>query len=246
MVSASQLDVVLSPITDADLVEVVSAMPALGLPRSPAGSLKFDLPQAEGNWAAFPTVYGPIEHPLPHAERLATTLHRLRMLLASPSVLPVKATVGTADGPLAGIAIWHRVAAGEPIFHLKRHRATPEALAAETDADRAAWAAVNDGWEAMWGSWDKAREEIMGSVPHLYLAPLWVHPQYQGRGIGAKLLQQQIDLADKSGDAMYLEASRAGQPVYERRGFVVEGKSEGYPEMVRWGTSGGKNAAAAK
>ena len=156
------------------------------------------------------------------------------MLFASPNTIGIKATIGSAGGPLAGIAIWHRVKKGDRIFHLKRRNTAPEALAAETDEDRRAWAAVNDGWEGMWGSWDKAREEIMGDTPHLLLAPLWVKPEYQSRGIGSKLLQQMLDRADEDGDALYLEASRAGQPLYERRGFVIVGKSEAYPEMVRW------------
>ncbi|KAL8293426.1 hypothetical protein RQP46_000127 [Phenoliferia psychrophenolica] len=211
MSSREQLEVVLSPILPSDYTEV-----------------------AEGNWDAFPTVYSAIEHPLPHAERLSTTLHRLNKLFAHPSVFGVKATLGSPSGPLAGIAIWHRCEKGDPIFHLKRRITSPEALAAETDEDRAAWAAVNPGWEAMWSTWDAARAEIMGDTKHFLLAPLWVKPEYQGKGIGGKLLQQWLDKADEEGYALYLEASRAGQPVYAKRGFVVEGKSEAYPEMVRW------------
>ncbi|KAL8276596.1 hypothetical protein RQP46_011019 [Phenoliferia psychrophenolica] len=188
---------------------------------------------AEGNWNAFPTMYAAMEHPLPHEERLTTTIHRLKQLLASPTVTAVKATVGR-DGPLAGIAIWHKTRAGEPVFHLKRRIMTPGALAKETDEDRVAWAAVSDQWEGMFSSFDKARAEIMGNTPHYLLAPLWVKPEYQKQGAAALLLQQMIDRADADGDAIYLEASRAGQPVYEKRGFVVEGKSEAYPEMVRW------------
>ncbi|KAK4706063.1 hypothetical protein P7C70_g116, partial [Phenoliferia sp. Uapishka_3] len=215
----SPLEVTLSPLLESDLEEV-----------------------ALGNWMSFPTFYTTLEHPIAPADRLRQTVHRLKKLLASDNTFCRKATVGSADGPLAGIAMWHF---GNKVFHLKRRPMDSEALASETDEDREAWSGVNENWEPLWAKWDEIRADIMGEIPHYYLAPLWVKPEYQQKGVAAKLLKEVLDKADEEGAAVYLEASRDGQPVYARRGFTVEGKSEAYPEMVRWGTSKEKHPEAA-
>ena len=56
---------------------------------------------------------------------------------------------------------------------------------------------------------------------HRFLTPLWVIPEYQGRGVAGMLLKEVIDLADKElpPTAIYLEASERGRPVYQRFGF---------------------------
>lgn len=71
------------------------------------------------------------------------------------------------------------------------------------------------------------------------LAPIWVIPAYQGQGIGGQLLQYVIDQCDAESPPtpIYLEADKRGQPMYKKRGFVAEGKSE-YVEMVRWNAEG--------
>lgn len=48
-----------------------------------------------------------------------------------------------------------------------------------------------------------------------YVAWLGVDPQYQGQGLGGKLLQYGIDL----GLPVYLEASEYGFPMYHKKGF---------------------------
>ena len=63
--------------------------------------------------------------------------------------------------------------------------------------------------------------------PHWYLSVLGTHPEQQGKGIGSALLQPVLDRCDESGDAAYLEASRAENvPYYERHGFEVIGEFE--------------------
>ncbi|KAL4986620.1 hypothetical protein BDW68DRAFT_162948 [Aspergillus falconensis] len=73
-----------------------------------------------------------------------------------------------------------------------------------------------------------SRYVLMGPETELMgvdLDTLATHPDYQRRGAGSMLLQWGCDLADEAGVALYVDASRAGAPLYERFGFVDE--SEG-------------------
>ena len=63
-----------------------------------------------------------------------------------------------------------------------------------------------------------------------------VAPGHQGRGIGGKLMS--LALADVEGRAVMLNATRAGQPLYERLGFIAidvveqhQGSTEHVPAM---------------
>lgn len=58
------------------------------------------------------------------------------------------------------------------------------------------------------------------------LDTLVVHPDYQRRGAGSMLVQWGCDLADEEGVALYVDASRAGAPLYERFGFVDESEGD--------------------
>jgi GNAT superfamily N-acetyltransferase len=60
-----------------------------------------------------------------------------------------------------------------------------------------------------------------------FLAPMWVLPAHQGRGVASLLLRDAIELADSDDQAppMYLEAFSDARPIYERFGFQgVEGE----------------------
>lgn len=56
------------------------------------------------------------------------------------------------------------------------------------------------------------------------LDTLATHPDYQRRGAGSMLVGWGCELADKHGVAAYVDASRAGAPLYQRFGFVDESK----------------------
>jgi ribosomal protein S18 acetylase RimI-like enzyme len=51
-----------------------------------------------------------------------------------------------------------------------------------------------------------------------------VHPDYQGRGIGTRLLAEICCLADKAGQDVYLDASPAGTKLYLNAGFEKVGE----------------------
>ena len=58
--------------------------------------------------------------------------------------------------------------------------------------------------------------------PHWYLMMLGVSPDFQGEGIGGKLIQPVLDLADRDNIPCYLETTTpGGVRFYKRRGFEV-------------------------
>ncbi|KAK4058674.1 hypothetical protein OIO90_000118 [Microbotryomycetes sp. JL221] len=210
---------------------------------------------AEGNWRAFPTFFPPMEaDPLPdHEVRLRRCIARLKILLNSPTTFNRKATI---DGNLVGIALWNKP--GAPVHNLKRRIIQDmDGLTKPLNEDEN-WLGLTSNWEKTWSTWDHKRAELMQGKPHWYLAPIWVLPEYQNRGIAGKLLQasgkyhsqtlpltkvsvhsprqEVIDMADSTSPStpIYLEASKDGAPIYARRGFQAVGDSE-YVEMIRWG-----------
>ncbi|BGP13676.1 hypothetical protein JCM10213_002245 [Rhodosporidiobolus nylandii] len=193
---------------------------------------------AENNFKTFPTFYEPLFTPAssrpPHDVLVQRFAKRLEPLISSPHILAIKAVLasGPEKGKAVGHTLWHRP--GAPVRNMKRpFPAIPE-------EEKENWDGTDvEKWETKWAGWDATRARIMGDIPHWYIAPIWIIPEYQGQGIGRKLMQQVIDLADQHtpSQPIFLEASKDGQPMYEKLGFVVEGGSE-YVEMVRWGKNG--------
>lgn len=49
---------------------------------------------------------------------------------------------------------------------------------------------------------------------------LATHPDYRRRGAGSMLIQWGCDVADREGAGAYIDASKAGAPLYAKHGFV--------------------------
>lgn len=80
----------------------------------------------------------------------------------------------------------------------------------------------------------------MDNAKYTDLDMLATHPAHHGRGIASLLLKWGLERADRDGVPVFLAASPAGKPMYERRGFRVLGTEEiagGYVQayMVRDG-----------
>jgi GNAT superfamily N-acetyltransferase len=90
-------------------------------------------------------------------------------------------------------------------------------------------------WQENFEFWDGVRTGIMKGEPHWVLAPLWVLPEYQGRGVGGSLVNFGIQLADAETPRrpMYLEAMKDARVVYERFGWVAVGGDGDVVAMVR-------------
>ncbi|KAJ4262908.1 hypothetical protein NW762_006521 [Fusarium torreyae] len=77
---------------------------------------------------------------------------------------------------------------------------------------------------------ENARQQVMvGQKKHYYLDTLVTHPDYQRRGAGSMLVKWGCDLADEAGVGIYVDASKAGAPLYQKFGFThkkLEGEAE--------------------
>ncbi|UKZ74460.1 hypothetical protein TrVFT333_002129 [Trichoderma virens FT-333] len=71
------------------------------------------------------------------------------------------------------------------------------------------------------GRLGEMHHEAMGERPHWYLELLAVKPQYQGKGAASLMLRYGVNKADEDKVECFLDASPAGQPIYERYGFRV-------------------------
>ncbi|KAF5013960.1 hypothetical protein FDECE_89 [Fusarium decemcellulare] len=86
---------------------------------------------------------------------------------------------------------------------------------------------------------ENSRLQVMaGQKKHYYLDTLVTHPDYQRRGAGSMLVKWGCDLADKDGVGVYVDASEAGAPLYQKFGFipktlVVDKPASGIVPMAR-------------
>jgi ribosomal protein S18 acetylase RimI-like enzyme len=138
----------------------------------------------------------------------------------------------------------------EPSAYLKHFPKFIGAFGGASFGAGTAWASKDGGGAALWlpsgvhadgdtiGSIafetvDEAKHEAMGEMfekmaefhpeePHWYLAVIGVDTAYQGKGIGAQLMQGALARCDEEGLMAYLESSNpANISLYERHGFQV-------------------------
>jgi GNAT superfamily N-acetyltransferase len=68
-----------------------------------------------------------------------------------------------------------------------------------------------------------------------HLAPIWVLPEYQGRGVASLLLLDAIEIADQvqPPQPMYLEYMPEARVIYERFGYRLIGEEGKADAMIR-------------
>ena len=93
------------------------------------------------------------------------------------------------------------------------------------------WSHVsNENWSERFGKDDEMRREATGGQRHWYLAPLLTWPEWQGRGVGKRLMEWALGQADERGEVVYLESRPSARAVYLHLGFVGCGEWN----MIRW------------
>lgn len=75
---------------------------------------------------------------------------------------------------------------------------------------------------------DLANKSMTATV----LDMLATHPDYQGQGAGSMLVRWGCALADKDGVPAYVDASKAGKPLYEKFGFVDRSETQRQGEGI--------------
>ncbi|KAF8867113.1 hypothetical protein BDZ45DRAFT_609269 [Acephala macrosclerotiorum] len=83
------------------------------------------------------------------------------------------------------------------------------------------------------GGLDRLQEKYVNKKETYVANLLGTHPAYQRKGLASKLLKHVLDMADREGRKVYIEATPAGHPVYLKLGFrdidVVA------VDLTRWG-----------
>ncbi|KOS41871.1 hypothetical protein ACN38_g7252 [Penicillium nordicum] len=74
--------------------------------------------------------------------------------------------------------------------------------------------------DAFFGGLEDNRRRVMGDKKHYYLDMLGTHPDYRCRGAGSILVRWGCEIADREGVGAYIDASKAGIPLYAKHGFV--------------------------
>jgi GNAT superfamily N-acetyltransferase len=156
---------------------------------------------------------------------------RLRPSFSNPYQKWIKATLAST-GEIIGIAGW--MAPGNPIHNTWRITAADfygwkGTLITEEEFDEM-WKGVSPAWHDEVEKADGFRKDVLGDEPHWFLAPLITWPEYQGRGVGKRLLDWAIEQADATDPVtpMYLESAPTAVPVYRHVGFVQQAAEFNY------------------
>ncbi|OQE46325.1 hypothetical protein PENCOP_c001G04652 [Penicillium coprophilum] len=86
--------------------------------------------------------------------------------------------------------------------------------------------------DAFFGGLEKERKRVMGDRKHYYLDMLGTHPDYRCRGAGSMLVRWGCEIVDREGVGAYIDASKAGAPLYAKHGFVDRSDVDGPSEVV--------------
>ncbi|KAG9201748.1 hypothetical protein G6514_005364 [Epicoccum nigrum] len=159
--------------------------------------------------------------------RLQRLAARIAPSFSTPGVHWIKA-VHTPTNTIIGAAAW--ASPDLPVHNIFRRDAfefygwAEQRNLSESDVDEM-YAHVDDAaWSGTHAKNDEIRATVMGGEEHWYLATLITWPEWQGRGVGRRLLDWGTERADSKGEAIYLEASDMSRRVYEHVGFRLVGE----------------------
>lgn len=92
--------------------------------------------------------------------------------------------------------------------------------------------------DAFFGRMERAQEEYMRGKRYLFMHVLVVLPEWQGRGVGRRMLEWGVEVADGEGVECWLDASKAGLGLYKRLGWREVGETS--IELEEWGGEKGE------
>ncbi|RDW92729.1 GNAT family N-acetyltransferase [Aspergillus mulundensis] len=147
-----------------------------------------------------------------------------------PHVTTFKA-VDVSTGKMVGLArwaIWETDQVVEKsVDEVVRDRLSAPVAERRDEVARAMWTLVQVGKREILGVGKiEGNEKGIKLRKRIELEALCVHPDYQGRGIAKRFLAWGVGEAEMLGLDVYLEATEAGRPVYEKTGFQAVRKEE--------------------
>lgn len=168
-------------------------------------------PEAGALLAASHAFYPAFRQLFPERKRRRAVLRHLMVAAAHDSALHGRAIAAERDGTILGVALWMPPGTF-PLSTARKLRMTPALLAILLAAPTSFPGFVRVG-------------ATLAQTPQSrlwYLQALGVHPSAQRRGIGARLIEPALALADADGVACHLHTSDpANVPYYQRFGFAV-------------------------
>lgn len=195
-------------------------------------------------------------------ERFTSTLQRKRVLQMKHYIVDKRFLLRKAilNGNLAGVAVWI-ISLGKREPHTLKNYLRVQSL---QEKEIQVWLrfvmyARNRLPDLVWG-WMWPSSELERSLQERYAAAsgnrrevqarwsmnspeedcfvlnsLVVLPKFERRGIGRTLLQEGIDMADRTGAPIYLTSSPAGKRLYEKYGIeILEEYEVGEKDLLEW------------
>ncbi|KAF4627896.1 hypothetical protein G7Y89_g10253 [Cudoniella acicularis] len=147
---------------------------------------------------------------------------------AQPELRHFKVTE-TATGNVCAFIRWrfpHQFSEEEKLKK-KEEKEEMERLKAEGKDDKWPVGANLEACDGKFGGLDKIQERFCTDDDYA------VHQGYQGKGLGRMLLEYGLKLADAEGKRAYIQATRAGYPVYAKLGFKEVDCLE--VDLSKWG-----------
>lgn len=131
--------------------------------------------------------------------------------------------VDRETGTIIAAARWRVYPEDEPlnksVEEIVEAKLQPRVPELREDVARAFYTMLNQGKREIAGIEKDKDGRAVKLMRRVELESLFTHPSYQRKGAAKALLQRCIQEADILGLVVYLEATRDGQPLYEKCGF---------------------------
>ena len=153
------------------------------------------------------------------AHMKADTLKAMRKNKPTEQTIYIKAvdTDLPADKQIVSTAKWQ-------IYPRQRSEEELDRDAAEGGRENMFSEGANvEAMKAFFSELAEKRRERFGGRPYVLLSILVVSPEHQRRGLGARMLQDGLKIADEMGVEAYLESSPKGKGLYAKHGFEEKG-----------------------